>query len=83
MNQADIVFSYSTVFETKGFDETIGAMILSDDWSKMLAESCKKGCIVVTTDRALDPQYGWDLKQTLDVDNPKLLGATGYISSLS
>jgi hypothetical protein len=82
LNQADIVFSYSTVFETKGFSEDLGAMILSDQWSKMLSEKCKKGCVVVTTDRALDPEYGWELTQRMDVENPKLLGTTGYVSRL-
>ena len=82
LHQADMVFTYSTVFDTKCFDERLGAMILSDEWSKMLASVCQKGCIVVTTDRALDPQHGWQLQCSLDVENPKLMGTTGYISKL-
>ncbi len=82
LHQADIIFSYSTVFDTKGFNEEMGAMILSDEWSKMLAEKCKKGCVIVTTDRALDPQFGWKLCGSMEVDNPKLFGTTGYVSIL-
>ncbi len=82
LNQADIIFSYSTVFPTKGFDEELGAMILADEWSKMLADKCKRGCVVVTTDRALNPSYGWQLKQSLSVENPKLFGTIGYVSIL-
>lgn len=82
LNQADIIFSYSTVFPTKGFDEELGAMILADEWSKMLADKCKKGCVVVTTDRALNPSCGWQLKQSLSVENPKLFGTIGYVSIL-
>jgi hypothetical protein len=83
LGQADIIFAYSTAFDTKGFDETLGAMILTDEWSMMLAHACRKGSIVVTTDRALDPNHGWELRQRLDVDNPKLFGTTGYISTLT
>lgn len=82
LHQADIVFTYSTVFDTKCFDERLGAMILSDKWSNMLSNVCQNGCIVVTTDRALDPQHGWELQCSLDVENPKLFGTTGYISKL-
>ena len=82
LTQADIVFSYSTAFDTKGFDEKLGAMILSDEWSKLLAEHCKPNCVVVTTDKALDPLYGWQLKHRLDVENPKLFGTTGFVSRL-
>mmetsp|Transcript_15368 Transcript_15368/g.17876 ORF Transcript_15368/g.17876 Transcript_15368/m.17876 type:complete len:378 (+) Transcript_15368:137-1270(+) len=82
LNQADIIFSYSTVFPTKGFDPDLGAMILSKEWSQMLAQHCKKDCVVITTDRALDPVYGWELMHKLDVDNPKLFGSTGYVSIL-
>eukprot|EP00551_Chaetoceros_affinis_P004019 CAMPEP_0203677702 /NCGR_PEP_ID=MMETSP0090-20130426/29183_1 /ASSEMBLY_ACC=CAM_ASM_001088 /TAXON_ID=426623 /ORGANISM="Chaetoceros affinis, Strain CCMP159" /LENGTH=314 /DNA_ID=CAMNT_0050544669 /DNA_START=130 /DNA_END=1074 /DNA_ORIENTATION=+ len=82
LRQADVIFSYSTVFDTKGFSEEMGAMILSDEWSKMLADNCREGCVVVTTDRALNPQFGWTLKRSIEVDNPKLFGTTGYVSIL-
>ena len=58
------------------------AMILDDEWSLMLADACKKGTGIVTTDRALNPKHGWSLKQVLDVDNPSLFGSTGYVSFL-
>lgn len=81
-SEADIVFSYSTVFESKGFNVDLGAMVLADEWSSWLSEVCRPGCVIVTTDRALNPEHGWELKSTLDVDNPALLGSTGYISIL-
>jgi hypothetical protein len=82
LSQADVVFIYSTVLETTGFNVDLGAMVLSEEWSLMLAQACKDDCIVITTDRALDPQHGWDLLHRRDVANPKLLGTTGYISKL-
>ncbi len=78
--KADVIFCYSTVFDDDGFSPDIGAMILSKEWSQMLADACKDGTAVVTTDRALNPIFGWDLKYVLEVDNPSLLQSTGYIS---
>ena len=81
-SEADIIFSYSTVFESKGFDVELGAMVLADEWSSWLGTICSPGCVIVTTDRALSPEHGWELKNTLNVDNPVLLGSTGYVSIL-
>ena len=58
----------------------IGLDNLVEEWSELLADSCKFGTVVVTTDRALNPVNGWVLKNRLDVENPSLLGSTGYIS---
>lgn len=80
LSQADIIFCYSTVFDDEGFNADIGAMILSKEWSLMLADVCREGTAVVTTDRALNPAFGWKLKHTLEVDNPSLLQSTGYVS---
>jgi hypothetical protein len=80
ISEADIIFCYSTVFDDEGFNPDIGAMILSKEWSLMLADMCKEGTVVVTTDRALNPMYGWKLEHSLEVDNPSLLQSTGYIS---
>lgn len=80
LKAADVIFCYATVFGTAGFDPDLGTLILSAEWSEMLANACKKGTIVITTDRALNPMHGWELLQKLDVDNPSLLGSTGYIS---
>eukprot|EP00549_Striatella_unipunctata_P017543 CAMPEP_0118708104 /NCGR_PEP_ID=MMETSP0800-20121206/21662_1 /TAXON_ID=210618 ORGANISM="Striatella unipunctata, Strain CCMP2910" /NCGR_SAMPLE_ID=MMETSP0800 /ASSEMBLY_ACC=CAM_ASM_000638 /LENGTH=53 /DNA_ID=CAMNT_0006611181 /DNA_START=14 /DNA_END=175 /DNA_ORIENTATION=+ len=35
------------------------------------------------TDRILDPSYGWELKDRLDVPNPEVMGSTGYIQVLN
>ena len=80
LSQADIIFCYSTVFDSKGFNVDIGAMILAKEWSQLLADSCKSGAVVITTDRALNPDNEWSLKHILEVENPSLLGSTGYIS---
>ena len=57
-------------------------MNLDRQWSELLANSCRKGCVVITTDRALDPQHGWELLDRLDVDNREVMGSTGYIQVL-
>jgi hypothetical protein len=80
LKAADVIFCYATVFDTDGFDPDLGTLILNAEWSEMLAKACRKGTIVITTDRALNPMHGWELIQKLDVDNPSLLGSTGYIS---
>lgn len=82
LSKADIIFSYSSVFNTVGFSTTVGGMILAPEWSEMLAQRCKNGCVVVTTDRALDPAYGWTFLEKLDVENPDLIGSTGFIQML-
>ena len=74
--QADIIFCYSTVFDSKGFNVDIGAMILAKKWSQHLADSCKSEAGVMT----LNPDNEWTLKHILEVENPSLLGSTSYIS---
>lgn len=78
--QADIVFAYSTVFDTVGFDPSLGAMVMSREWNELL--KCSPGAIVITTDRCLDPAYGWKLLDRLDVENREVMGSTGYIQIL-
>ena len=80
LSQADIIFCYSTVFDSDGFDVDIGAMVLAKEWSQLLADVCKSGTVVITTDRALNPVHGWSLNHTLEVENPSLIGSTGYVS---
>ena len=82
LKKADLIFAYSTVWETKGFSNEVGGMVLDDSWSKLLANSCSPGCVVVTTDRLLDPTYGWVLKEKVEVENDDLAGSVGYISVL-
>ena len=64
------------------FHEDMGAMVIGNEWSGLLSESCPNGCVVVTTDRALDPAYGWQLVDRLNVDNREVMGSTGYIHVL-
>ena len=64
------------------FNVEVGALILQPEWSQMLAAECRRGCIAITTDRALDPKFGWELIKRLDVENPEVLGSTGYIHIL-
>lgn len=80
LKTADIIFCYSTVFSTDDFDPKIGAMILSKEWSQMLSNACKKGTVVITTDRALNPSDGWEFKQSMEVENKSLMGSVGYIA---
>ena len=78
--QVDIVFAYSTVFDTVGFEPSLGAMVMSKEWNDIL--KCSPGTIAITTDRCLDPAYGWKLLDRLDVDNREVMGSTGYIQIL-
>jgi hypothetical protein len=77
-----LAFAYSTTWPCSGFSEQMCAMVLHGDWSHLLSKSCPKGCVVVTTDRALDPEYGWELVDRLDVENREVAGSTGYIHIL-
>jgi hypothetical protein len=82
LGAADLIFAYSTAFPAKTFNPDLGAMILGAEWSQLLSESCKAGCIAITTDRALDPGHGWKLIDRLDVENSEVFGSTGYIHVL-
>ena len=77
-----VAFAYCTVWPCSGFSVELGAMVLHSDWSDLLSQACPKGCVVVTTDRVLDPQYGWTIVDRLDVDNREVAGSTGYIHIL-
>lgn len=83
LRNADLVFSYSTAFKAKEFDPQVGALLLdTEDWSKPLSRTCKPGCVAVTTDRALDPRFGWKVVKRMDVPNPEVFGTTGFIHVL-
>ncbi|KAL9184770.1 hypothetical protein ACHAXT_012740 [Thalassiosira profunda] len=85
LSQTDLLFAYSTVWETnpsRPFDPELGAMVLSPKWSKAFSELCPEGCVAITTDRALDPQDGWRLVDRMDVENPSVWGSTGFVSVL-
>jgi SAM-dependent methyltransferase len=80
--EAQVVFCYSTVWPAPNFSIPLQAMVLGPEWSHLLATVCQPGCIVITTDRVLNPLDGWLLLDRMDVDNPQLLGSTGYIQRL-
>ena len=85
LSRTDLLFAYSTVWETNAvqpFHPELGAMILSEKWSKTLASICPNGCVAITTDRALNPDDGWRLLDRMDVENPAVWGSVGYISVL-
>ena len=82
IGKAHLIFTYCSTFKTNGFSREIGAMILDPHFSELLATSCRQGCVVVTTDRVLDPLYGWELLNRFDVDNREVMGSTGYIQVL-
>ncbi|KAI2499528.1 hypothetical protein MHU86_14945 [Fragilaria crotonensis] len=79
--RAHLIFSYCSTFKTDGFSEELGAMMLDKQWSEFLSRSCRNGCVVITTDRALDPRYGWKILDQLDVDNREVMEAP-YIQVL-
>ena len=56
--------------------------MLDAEWSQTLGETCRDGCVAVTTDRALDPRCGWKVCERIDVDNKEVFGSTGYIHVL-
>jgi hypothetical protein len=83
LEDAHLVFAYSTAFKATGFDPGVGALILdTEEWSLPLSEACSDGCVVITTDRALNPDLGWRVVERLEVPNPEVLGTTGYIHVL-
>ncbi len=83
LQDAHLIFAYSTAFKAKEFDPDVGALILdTQEWSLPLSEACPDGCVVVTTDRALNPNLGWKMVERIDVPNPEVLGTTGFIHVL-
>jgi hypothetical protein len=82
LKDADIIFCYSTVLPAPDFCVEWGAPMLSFEWSELLSASCPKGCLVITTDRVLNPLHGWLLLDKMEVDNPVLCGSVGYIHLL-
>eukprot|EP00980_Cylindrotheca_fusiformis_P015070 scaffold4157_cov136-Cylindrotheca_fusiformis.AAC.20 len=82
LRQSECIFAYSTAFSAKSFSPQLGALILDPEWSDLLGRSCRNGCVAITTDRALDPAYGWELVDRLEVENPDVLGTAGYVHVL-
>jgi len=82
LNRANLIFIYSTTFPAPDFSPELGAMVLDSTWSGLLHRYCENGCVVITTDRILDPVYGWELLDRLEVENPDVFGSIGYIQIL-
>jgi hypothetical protein len=83
LGNVDILFAYSTAFPAKRFSPEVGALILDPEWSEFLGRVCRPGCVAITTDRALDPLYGWECVDRIEVENRQVFGSTGYIHKLS
>ena len=83
LEKASIIFAYSTVWPASDFSPDIGAYILDSEWSTLLANACNDGCVIITTDRALNPDDGFQIVDRLDVDNPNLAGSTGFVHILN
>jgi hypothetical protein len=81
-HRADLIFCYSTAFDSGGFSEGASALLLGREWSELLASSCRDGCVCITTDKALDPTLGWSILHRIDVPNGEVCGSTGYIQRL-
>ena len=85
LSRANILFAYSTVFETNTitpYNPQLQAMILAPKWSRTLAQLCPRGCVAITTDRALNPEDGWRFLDRIEVENLDVWGSVGYISVL-
>ncbi|KAG7370902.1 hypothetical protein IV203_019472 [Nitzschia inconspicua] len=82
LSKAHIIFAYSTVFTAKTFSPELSALLLDAEWSEMLGRTCRQGSVVITTDRALDPKYGWKLLDRINVTNPEVFESTGFIHVL-
>ena len=85
LQEADLIFCYSTAFESAGFSEESCAMLLSDDWSRLFAvgNNTNHNTLCITTDKALNPYHGWRILDCLDVPNPEVFESTGYIQQRS
>lgn len=79
---ADIIFSYSTAFKSSGFSERSSTMVLDVEWNVLLTKFCQSTCLIITTDKALDPDFGWEILDRIDVPNPEVLESIGYIQRL-
>lgn len=82
LNCADLIFCYSTAFESAGFSEQVMTMLLGHDWTKVFSNT-KSESLCITTDKALDPCCGWVIVDRVDVPNPEVFGSTGYIQRLT
>ena len=82
LQSADLIFCYSTAFESSGFSEQATAMILGREWNELLTSTCQSSSLCITTEKALDPVFGWRILDRIDVPNPEVFESTGYIQRL-
>lgn len=82
LQSADLIFCYSTAFESSGFSEQATAMILGREWNELLTSNCQSSSLCITTEKALDPVFGWRILDRIDVPNPEVFESTGYIQRL-
>lgn len=82
LQKSDIIFCYSTAFESSGFSEQVSALLLGHGWNELLTKNCHENAICITTDKALNPAYGWSIVDRIDVSNPEVFESTGYIQRL-
>jgi hypothetical protein len=89
LQQADIIFCYSTAFASSGFSPDASALILGQEWNDWLVAAAadnrsrsNRPCLVITTDKALDPRFGWKILDRITVPNPEVWESTGYIHQL-
>ena len=76
LQQADLIFCYSTAFESSGFSQETSSMLLSNDWNELVSSHCADS-IVITTDKSLDSR--WKILDRMDVPNPEVWESTGFI----
>jgi hypothetical protein len=81
LHQADILFGYSTTWESSGFSTATSSMLLSQEWQELFTSCCRPGAIVITTDRSLDASStgSWRMLDQASVGNPEVGGSMGYI----
>ena len=80
----NLFFIYATAFPAPLFSEELRAPLLNDEWTlrivDMLTASRAPLCRVVTTDRALNPDVGFDLINVLpNLPNRETFGSSVYI----
>ncbi len=81
----DLIFAYLLVWDRSNvqlYNHELGAMILSSNWLSTLALMCPGGCVVIMTNRVLDPNNRWKLLDRMEVKNPCLWDSVGYNSIL-
>ena len=81
IRQADVIFCYSTAFESDGFSTETGTMVLAQEWNDLFAKSCSEDCLVITTDKSLDMR--WKILDRLDVENREVCESTGFVHRLA